>query len=381
MMKIIGTILFMAAVGAIIGSLTNRLAITMLFRPHHAKYIGKWKVPFTPGLIPKRRDELAEQLGRTVAHYLLTPELLREKILTNENAEKMAQFLTKKGRTYIFDSEATLNEWLERANATHVIPEVEQKIEQWIDDKVIDVERRLTNDTIEGVVPERFLEEIDDRIPMWSEALLTRGEQFVQSEEGYEAIQAMLNEFLASKGTFGQMAQMLFGDSDTIVRKFQKEALKFLRAENTSHLLEDFLSNEWYRMKHRRVEEVLGDFPWGDVRTSLKQYAVRTLNLEERLDVPLRAYWPTGGDWYEHTVVPQVVDYAFVEAEKQFGRVIESFDIEGTVKDQVNSFSLDMLERLVIDIANKELKMITWFGGLLGGTIGVVQGIIVILTT
>lgn len=381
MMKIIGTILFMAAVGAIIGSLTNRLAITMLFRPHHAKYIGKWKVPFTPGLIPKRRDELAEQLGRTVAHYLLTPELLREKILTSENAEKMAQFLTKKGRTYIFDSEATLNEWLERANATRVIPEVEQKIEQWIDDKVIDVERRLTNDTIEGVVPERFLVEIDDRIPMWSEALLTRGEQFVQSEEGYEAIQAMLNEFLASKGTFGQMAQMLFGDSDTIVRKFQKEALKFLRAENTSHLLEDFLSNEWYRMKHRRVEEVLGDFPWGDVRTSLKQYAVRTLNLEERLDVPLRAYWPTGGDWYEHTIVPQVVDYAFVEAEKQFGRVIESFDIEGTVKDQVNSFSLDMLERLVIDIANKELKMITWFGGLLGGTIGVVQGIIVILTT
>ena len=381
MMKIIGTILFMAAVGAIIGSLTNRLAITMLFRPHHAKYIGKWKVPFTPGLIPKRRDELAEQLGRTVAHYLLTPELLREKILTSENAEKMAQFLTKKGRTYIFDSEATLNEWLERANATRVIPEVEQKIEQWIDDKVIDVERRLTNDTIEGVVPERFLVEIDDRIPMWSEALLTRGEQFVQSEEGYEAIQAMLNEFLASKGTFGQMAQMLFGDSDTIVRKFQKEALKFLRAENTSHLLEDFLSNEWYRMKHRRVEEVLGDFPWGDVRISLKQYAVRTLNLEERLDVPLRAYWPTGGDWYEHTIVPQVVDYSFVEAEKQFGRVIESFDIEGTVKDQVNSFSLDMLERLVIDIANKELKMITWFGGLLGGTIGVVQGIIVILTT
>lgn len=381
MMKIIGTILFMAAVGAIIGSLTNRLAITMLFRPHHAKYIGKWKVPFTPGLIPKRRDELAEQLGRTVAHYLLTPELLREKILTDANAEKMAQFLTEKGRAYIFDSEATLNEWLQRANATRVIPEVEQKIEQWIDMKVIDVEHRLTNDTIEGVVPERFLLEVDERIPMWSEALLTRGEQFVQSEEGYEAIQAMLNEFLASKGTFGQMAQMLFGDSDTLVRKFQKEALKFLRAENTSHLLEDFLSNEWYRMKHRRVEEVLGDFPWGDVRTSLKQYAIRALNLEERLDVPLRAYWPTGGDWYEHTIVPQVVDYAFVEAEKQFSRVIESFDIEGTVKDQVNSFSLDMLERLVIDIANKELKMITWFGGLLGGTIGIVQGIIVILTT
>ena len=58
------TLLFMAFIGALIGGITNHLAIKMLFRPHEAKYIGSWRVPFTPGLIPKRRDELANNLGK-----------------------------------------------------------------------------------------------------------------------------------------------------------------------------------------------------------------------------------------------------------------------------------------------------------------------------
>lgn len=72
------TLLFMAIIGAAIGGVTNHLAIKMLFRPHEAIYIKNWRVPFTPGLIPKRRDELARQLGLTVVNYLLTPETFRK---------------------------------------------------------------------------------------------------------------------------------------------------------------------------------------------------------------------------------------------------------------------------------------------------------------
>lgn len=68
--KMIGMII----IGALIGAVTNHLAIRMLFRPLEAKYIGKYRIPFTPGLIPKRRDELAANLGRTVVKHLLTPE-------------------------------------------------------------------------------------------------------------------------------------------------------------------------------------------------------------------------------------------------------------------------------------------------------------------
>ncbi len=59
----------------------------MLFRPHRPIYIGKFQVPFTPGLIPKRRDELAVQLGKMVVEHLLTPEGIGKK-LTNEKLQK-----------------------------------------------------------------------------------------------------------------------------------------------------------------------------------------------------------------------------------------------------------------------------------------------------
>ncbi len=58
--------------GAFIGYLTNRVAIRMLFRP-----LNKWRVlgvpvPMTPGVIPARRHELAENIGEMVGTHLLT---------------------------------------------------------------------------------------------------------------------------------------------------------------------------------------------------------------------------------------------------------------------------------------------------------------------
>ena len=40
-------------VGGFIGYVTNDIAIRMSFRPHAAKHIMGWRVPFTPGIIPK----------------------------------------------------------------------------------------------------------------------------------------------------------------------------------------------------------------------------------------------------------------------------------------------------------------------------------------
>ena len=71
---------FMVVVGAALGGLTNALAIRMLFKPHRAYYLGDWKVPFTPGLIPKRHKEISVQLGQMVGTYLLTAEGLQKQI-------------------------------------------------------------------------------------------------------------------------------------------------------------------------------------------------------------------------------------------------------------------------------------------------------------
>ena len=58
------SVLFFILMGAVIGYGTNTLAVEMLFRPFTPKYIGKWRLPFTPGLIPKEQARIAEKIGR-----------------------------------------------------------------------------------------------------------------------------------------------------------------------------------------------------------------------------------------------------------------------------------------------------------------------------
>lgn len=59
-------------IGAFIGYLTNRIAIRMLFRPLKAWRVLGIRVPMTPGVIPSKRHELAENMGEVVGDHLLT---------------------------------------------------------------------------------------------------------------------------------------------------------------------------------------------------------------------------------------------------------------------------------------------------------------------
>src|SRR6056297_431345 len=67
-------------VGAIIGYITNDIAIKMLFRPLKAKYIGPLRLPFTPGIIPRQRKKLADSIGLMVSRELITENAIRRQI-------------------------------------------------------------------------------------------------------------------------------------------------------------------------------------------------------------------------------------------------------------------------------------------------------------
>jgi hypothetical protein len=68
------------AMGAIIGYFTNWLAIKMLFRPLKPVYLGRVKLPFTPGILPRERERLAESVGDTVSRELLTPKVFKARL-------------------------------------------------------------------------------------------------------------------------------------------------------------------------------------------------------------------------------------------------------------------------------------------------------------
>jgi uncharacterized membrane protein YheB (UPF0754 family) len=76
--------------GAIIGYVTNDIAIRMLFRPlKEARVIGL-RVPFTPGIFPKERYALARSIGRMVSRELITEEALRRQVHSEKTIAQLS---------------------------------------------------------------------------------------------------------------------------------------------------------------------------------------------------------------------------------------------------------------------------------------------------
>lgn len=107
------TIIIMIVIGALIGGLTNLIAIKMLFRPFNTLYIGKFRVPFTPGLIPKRRKQLAVQLGETVTKHLLTAEGVQAKINDTGFRTEMTELVQGEVKRFL-KSDMTISELLQK---------------------------------------------------------------------------------------------------------------------------------------------------------------------------------------------------------------------------------------------------------------------------
>ena len=78
------------AVGAVIGYITNDIAIRMLFRPHQAKYIIGIHVPFTPGIIPKEKARIAGAIGKAVSENLMNREVLEKSLLSDDMLMKIS---------------------------------------------------------------------------------------------------------------------------------------------------------------------------------------------------------------------------------------------------------------------------------------------------
>lgn len=80
----------MVTIGGLIGYITNKVAIKMLFRPINPVRILFFKVQ---GVFPKRKDIMAERLADTVEKELLSKDDIFDSLITDENISKVKEKL------------------------------------------------------------------------------------------------------------------------------------------------------------------------------------------------------------------------------------------------------------------------------------------------
>lgn len=83
-------------VGSFIGYITNYLAIKMLFRPYSEIRIFGFKIPFTPGLIPKEKNRIAKSVGEAVGTHLLSSDVIIETLISDRVKNEMTNYIEKR---------------------------------------------------------------------------------------------------------------------------------------------------------------------------------------------------------------------------------------------------------------------------------------------
>ncbi|EPY7704717.1 MULTISPECIES: DUF445 domain-containing protein [Bacillus cereus group] len=362
--------------GAIIGGFTNHLAIKMLFRPHRPMYIGKFQVPFTPGLIPKRRDELAVQLGKMVVEHLLTPEGIGKK-LTNEEFQKGLIHWAQVEVDKVMANEQSLRHMLEKWDVAHVEKEATEKIEQVITEKIQAFLEEYYTYTWEQALPHSVHEKIENAIPNVSAFILKRAIHFFESEEGKSRLSKMIDDFFASRGTLLNLVGMFLGNV-SVVDRVQPEVIKFLGQDGTKQLLTEVLQKEWEKLKGRDVKE-LETFVEKEMIVSSILSAVKVEETVSKfLNQSVQQVCEPVRETIMEKVVPSAVTKGLKWGAENVASILNNLHLAEIVQQEVSTFSTERLEDLVLSITKNELKMITYLGALLGGMIGIVQGLLLL---
>lgn len=376
-MNIFITIVTVVVVGALIGGITNALAIKMLFHPYEAIYIFGKRLPFTPGLIPKRRDELANQMGKMVVEHLITPESIKNKLLTGAvkvEAKRIGENVLDKT---IF-SEISIEEALEKVGMADIPDTIVKRLEVQSIDWLEDWYSQNQHKSLATFIPVSVEEKIEHKIPDTSKYILDKGIAFFASNQGKERLQKMADDFMKERGKLGGIIQMLLGNVN-LGEKLQPEIIKFLSNPGTKDTLTQILLNEWHKIKQKQLSEVEQFYTLDEMKSLLHKgisTGYKKINLSSVTLNQLTGEW---NETVKGRLLPNVIEAVATLLVEKVPVIMEKLKLQEIVREQVASFPVTRLEEMVLSITKSELKMITYLGALLGGLIGAFQGIFMII--
>ncbi|QDX00490.1 DUF445 family protein [Staphylococcus chromogenes] len=374
-MKVVLIILGMTLIGALIGGVTNMIAIKMLFHPFKAYYIFGKRIPFTPGLVPKRREEIASKIGQVVEEHLLTESLIREKI-TSEAMHTSIYNTVQQQITALQSDKVTLQSLVQDF---HI--DLHEKTETWIkhflNERLNKKYFEIENEQIETLVPQNLMHTIDEKVLQIDEVILKRARYYISSDKGYHDIFEMIETFFNEKSRILSMLQM-FMTKEAIAERVQAELLRLSEHPKAKRILKTQIQEEYQRLKSMPIRDIVTKDQFNDKLEKFIEECISHLQIKQKMHTPLNRLVPDMFTYLKSEGAEKLTAFIISTLAKRLTSIFKKVNIAGLVEEQINRFDLDYIERLIFEIANKELKLIMLLGFILGGIIGFFQGLIAI---
>lgn len=216
-------ILIPPIVGAAIGYITNDIAIKMLFRPRRPIYIGKFRVPLTPGLIPREKSRIARSIGSVVSEQLLDKDTVRS-VLTSENMTTRMRAAIER----IIDKNRSNNNTIEQALLNFAPQELVDATVSDLKNELSElIHRKITEYPFGATISKTVLLKLTEKI---------------------------------NTGTFGLFSGFI---DDTLVEHVSQsigEHIDKAIAENSEDIIRSLIDNELDKIKYYKISYVLDKY-------------------------------------------------------------------------------------------------------------------------
>lgn len=368
-------IVFMMVIGSLIGGVTNILAVRMLFHPFKTYYIFNKRVPFTPGLIPKRRKEVADKIGQVVEEHLLTESLIQSKLNAPSSRQAIEEVLLNQIRK-LKQEHMTLQYFADKLDLD-VTQLANEKLDLMISNKLDEFYQDNQTTPIKQIIPEKIEASIDSKIDLVPDLLFERASVYLNSEKGAADIASMLETFFNEKGKIVGLLQM-FMTKESIADRIQHELIRLTKHPKAKAIAKQVIDNEYETMKAKNLNKLVSESQYNSFKTSVTELAVGYLDVDKVSKQSFNTLMPSFIHFLESKVSQKLTDVIIENISKHISPIMKKINLRQMIEEQINTFDLAYIEKLIIDIANKELKLIMLLGFLLGGIIGLLQGIIAI---
>ena len=418
-------------VGAVIGLFTNALAIAMLFRPHKRLRIFGINIPFTPGIIPRQRQQLARKMGQTISLNVLTSQSLIEaaqktaiidniaKIVENlidkamasdktiadflksqlnfsqSQAEELAKKIVDKALEYAKDTACQKAlPYIKSRDFAQILAEFaksrllqleksDKKIIDIIPPAAIQAIKSLAYNNMHKIAPaaRKFLqdENIDTRLRKLVAQIAKENAGgllsiFVNSDKIYDSITQNLLKYLDDKENHILLYEKLEGFLDSQLNRGVGPI--FAKLDETA--MQTWLANAIAALQNDISHEHIEKF-FDKISPKLSQGTLPAVGYLLNI-APGRQLRGMGLelklDNYKASINSAVKSAVGVLAKKAGEHIIAHLDIAKIAEDKINDFDIAKMERLLLDVVGKHLGWIVLLGGALGFLMGLAPAII-----